>query len=473
MGAITPLAIDNTTVEVKSIDLINQGKSIAGSLAAWTLNERSKRNGGERVDSLIKRLVGGRTLREAEKGQLSAQTLLGLSLYLAEERKIEASIDILRSATTLTQCLPREEYLKLTAMLINSTCRNNNEDIDQQDLEEWSRQVLICKEMIKLFSGVLKKEIKDGQEANTSFQREMDKASVSLMETPREVAEKTWEMLRINSSLNVANPESTLLLIESRSLPRSGHHFLKNSLKRAFNGEFSYCEGYMEPGCCNSNPCEMRSYWNFARKRKLNHIRLVKSHDFNLTDLTFKPPIGMLRLIQVRKPLEVLVSWLELQQFSHNENLLNSQNIRLNRLYLYHEIQLKEEAWSIIDESGTVMDEEQTIKWLKEKANYIERFLKKWLPISIEFPYGSRTICGNYVLPYTHLANVHGVARALTTEDIDTNCMPEFKNKSNILERPSSKITQLIGDHICTIQKLDQHIRENMPKLQDGSKLDI
>ena len=83
MGAITPLAIDNTTVEVKSSDLINQGKSIAGSLAAWTLNERSKRNGGERVDSLIKRLVGGRTLREAEKGQLSAQTLLGLSLYLA------------------------------------------------------------------------------------------------------------------------------------------------------------------------------------------------------------------------------------------------------------------------------------------------------------------------------------------------------------------------------------------------------
>lgn len=473
MGVTTPLAIENTTVEVKSIDLMNQGKSIARSLAAWTLNERGKGNRSERVSSLIKRLESGRTLSEAEKGQLNAQTLLGLSLYLAEENKIEASMNILKSATTLTQPLSHGESLKLTAMLIISSCRNNNEDIDEQSLEKWSRQVIICKEMVKLFSGILKSEITDGQTTNTCFQREIEKASASLMEPPKEVTREAWEMLRENSSLNIENPGHTLLLIESRSLPRSGHHFLKNSLEMAFNGEFSYCEGYMEPGCCNRNPCEMRSYWNFARKRELNHIRLVKSHDFNLTDLTFKPPIGMVRLVQVRKPLEVLVSWLELQQFSHNENLLNSQNITLNRLYLYHEIQLKEEAWSIIDESGTVMDEEQTIKWLKEKANYIERFLKKWLPISIEFPYGSRTICGNYVLPYTRLANVHGVARALTTEDIDTNCMPEFKNKSNILERRSSKITQLIGDHIGTIQKLDQHIRENMPKLEDGSKLDI
>ena len=51
------------------------------------------------------------------------------------------------------------------------------------------------------------------------------------------------------------------------------------------------------------------------------------------------------------------------------------------------------------------------------------------------------------------------VSRALTTEDIDTNCMPEFKNKSNILERPSSKITQLIEITYVPF-KLDQHIKK-------------
>ena len=99
-------------------------------------------------------------------------------------------------------------------------------------------------------------------------------------------------------------------LVEGRSLPRSGHHFLKTLLARACCENFSYCESYQEPGCCKVSPCHVAAYWHFARDHRQPHLRLLKSHDFDLKDSTFEPPLGMVRLIQVRRPLHSLVSWL-------------------------------------------------------------------------------------------------------------------------------------------------------------------
>ena len=96
------------------------------------------------------------------------------------------------------------------------------------------------------------------------------------------------------------------MLVESQSLPRSGHHYLKKLLNAATEGHFSYCESYQEPGCCKNNPCSVDSYWRYAINKHQRHYRLLKSHDFNLDNKTFNCMPGMFRMIQIREPFELL-----------------------------------------------------------------------------------------------------------------------------------------------------------------------
>lgn len=65
----------------------------------------------------------------------------------------------------------------------------------------------------------------------------------------------------------------------SKSMPRSGHHFLISMLRQYFGAELRYCEYYQPKDCCHSIPCS-RAY-----DPKLdNRYFIQKSHDFKLLD---------------------------------------------------------------------------------------------------------------------------------------------------------------------------------------------
>ncbi len=173
-----------------------------------------------------------------------------------------------------------------------------------------------------------------------------------------------------------------LWLIESRSLPRSGHHFLKRLLEHAWGEDFSYCEGYQEPGCCQASTCSVVAYWHFAREHQRPHLRLLKSHYYALSDATFVPLPGMLRLIQVRRPFKLLVSWLELEQLAQKREILKGSSIVLGRISLYHEPDVLEEAWRLIDQAGMVMTAEQVQAWLADKVCSVLGIRRKWVPLA-------------------------------------------------------------------------------------------
>ena len=65
----------------------------------------------------------------------------------------------------------------------------------------------------------------------------------------------------------------------SKSLPRSGHHFLVKLLRAYFGQQFAYCEFYVPRNCCKKMPCSQP--FNKARS---NRYFLQKSHDFDLSD---------------------------------------------------------------------------------------------------------------------------------------------------------------------------------------------
>lgn len=111
----------------------------------------------------------------------------------------------------------------------------------------------------------------------------------------------------------------------------------------------------------------------------------------------------MVRLIQVRKPLDLLASWLELEQLTLNRELLQGASIALERVFLYHEAEVLEEAWREIDERGTVMTDEQAQAWLADKVSYVQAFLQKWLPRARPFPFDGRVNGGTYVMRYCDL----------------------------------------------------------------------
>ena len=78
------------------------------------------------------------------------------------------------------------------------------------------------------------------------------------------------------------------ILIECKSTPRSGLHFLKNTLNDFLGKNFSFCERYNEPGCCKKFPCALSCFNDEAAKNQKSHLRLAKSHDFQINDRKIK-----------------------------------------------------------------------------------------------------------------------------------------------------------------------------------------
>ena len=291
---------------------------------------------------------------------------------------------------------------------------------------------------------------------------------------PEGVSREIWAELLLNGCAASEAQLPALQLVESRSLPRSGHHFLRHLLEQACGEQFSYCEGYKEPGCCKSSPCSVAAYWHYARDHQQPHLRLLKSHDFALTDATFPPPPAMVRLIQVRKPLDLLASWLELEQLTLNRELLQSASIALDRVFLYHEAEVLEEACRVIDERGTVMPAEQAQAWLVDKVSYVQAFLQKWLPRARPFPLGGRVSGGTYVLRYSDLERSAQILQALGLKVVQERPLPVFATRHpDVTVRRSTRVTALIQAQLGSLEQADTEIYGRLPALADGSGLEL
>lgn len=88
------------------------------------------------------------------------------------------------------------------------------------------------------------------------------------------------ELLRhvIGKSDDVA-PDGRVSIFQSKSMPRSGHHFLVKLLRDYFGSEFAYCEFYNPENCCKQMPCTKP-----FNQAGTNSLLLQKSHDFRFND---------------------------------------------------------------------------------------------------------------------------------------------------------------------------------------------
>lgn len=169
------------------------------------------------------------------------------------------------------------------------------------------------------------------------------------------------------------------LLIDSKSLPRSGLHYLKNTLSKVFGEHFSFCEWYQEPGCCKQSPCAYTGFATHARETGSLRIRLIKSHDFALDDPIYPTSPHLQRLILVRDPLYILTSWFALDQLTAHKDLLAKNGIIINKIWLAHEKEVLQPAYQLLDQHFNAPSTAALGNWLQQKTQYIAGFMKKWV----------------------------------------------------------------------------------------------
>jgi len=401
---------------------------------------------------------------------LTPAQLLGMALELAREQRLVVAIDVLKSLLNEHPVINEQEQMLLCAELVAAINTTQLIDDARSDQEGLDRAIALHEQMAGLIAIAASQQASKYKCAThprtPPLSSKLDAFIDSQRRCPNEVNKRSWGELLLNA-FSTSDPRTpNLLLVESRSLPRSGHHFLKHLLDQALGENFSYCEGYQEPGCCEKSPCSALSYWHYARKSNRPHLRLVKSHDFSFKDATFEPINGMIRLIQIRKPFDLLASWLELQQLELNQELLAQSNISWKRIMLFHEKQLLEDAWHLIDDHGSVMAANDASTWLEAKSSYVKAFLEKWLPIAEVFPFGEPVKKGNFLLGYKYLNKGEEILQSLGIIARNTQELPKFHSRSSdVTRRKSQRVTDLLQTQINLLDKIDAMTMEDFPGL--------
>lgn len=168
-------------------------------------------------------------------------------------------------------------------------------------------------------------------------------------------------------------PEN-FLYVETKSLPRSGLHYLRNTLRGILAEGFSFCEWYNEPGCCRAMPCAMTSYAETGGF----HLRLLKSHDFEMADPVLPVAGAMQRLVLIRDPLAILTSWWTLHLLQLNQKLLSDHGIALQKIYYQHDKPVIHKAYRILERHAVMPTSEVLRTWLHQQQAYMAAFMQKW-----------------------------------------------------------------------------------------------
>lgn len=182
-------------------------------------------------------------------------------------------------------------------------------------------------------------------------------------------------------------PETSgFVLLDTCSMPRSGLHFLRQSLSDILGAGFSFCEWYNEPGCCRRSPCALTA---FSDQKPANsaetetdlpslRLRMIKSHDFGLTDPLYPQGGALHRMVLVRDPLEILTSWWSLQALQLNADLLRRYGLFMQKINFRHEGPLVAQAHRILAQHGTLPDDAAVQAFLDKQAEYLGGFAAKW-----------------------------------------------------------------------------------------------
>jgi hypothetical protein len=201
-------------------------------------------------------------------------------------------------------------------------------------------------------------------------------------DSPRFSAEAYAEYAALSQQAGAAHFQ----LIDTKSLPRSGLHYLKQTLERLVPGHFSFCEWYQEPGCCKRMPCALTAYAEAAQQPPQAKLRLLKSHDFELDDPAYPLTPHMRRLILIRDPLFVLTSWFELEQMQQHNKILEAHGISMEKVYLLHEPEVTRQALRLIDAAYHPIDRQALRQWLRKRRDYISGFLRRWAAPALQNP---------------------------------------------------------------------------------------
>jgi hypothetical protein len=247
--------------------------------------------------------------------------------------------------------------------------------------------------------------------------------------------------------------------LEVKSLPRSGLHYLRNSLEHILGTSFSFCEWYHEPGCCGNMPCALSG---IMENDDRPHLRMTKSHDFNLLD----PPYAVngssiQRLILVRDPLYVLTSWWALDVIQANAQMLAKNNINVSKIYYLHEKAVVTDAFALIEREGVLLKEDGLEAWLKGKQSYISGFVDKWCnpkePLGDVVSYGDGK---QHVLRLLEpfIETMSEQSRHMLDEFREGG-LDAFRPRKSAFDGPTERVTRFLHDHAkafeATAKELD------------------
>jgi hypothetical protein len=240
------------------------------------------------------------------------------------------------------------------------------------------------------------------------------------------------------------------LLIDSKSLPRSGLHYLKNTLNKVFGEHFSFCEWYNETGCCKQMPCTLTGFATHAQETRELRIRLIKSHDFYLTDPVYPTNPYLRRLVIVRDPLYILTSWFALAQLDTHKAILANNGINVSKIWLLHEKEVLDPAYRLLNEHFTPPTLAQLSDWLESNSRYIAGFMEKWIKPAIDqseshvevvryedVNHFIGTLAGKF-LPYVS----DGVAEAIDKAIGQTG--QQFKKREDPFSAPADKLSSYL-----------------------------
>ena len=164
--------------------------------------------------------------------------------------------------------------------------------------------------------------------------------------------------------------------LDVKSLPRTGLHFMRNIFDSILQTNFSFCEWYTEPGCCGQMPCAVTGFATEGQDKPM--LRMLKSHDFELSDPAFATAGPVRRLIMIRNPLYLLTSWWTLQTLYFNSELLKRHGIMTTKINFAHGPHVVRSAYRIIDAEAEMPSQEVLADWLLDKIPYMTGFVAKW-----------------------------------------------------------------------------------------------
>lgn len=262
------------------------------------------------------------------------------------------------------------------------------------------------------------------------------------------------------TSLNTeaASDRVSFTLIDAKSLPRSGLHFLRHSLAAIFRDHFSFCEWYQEPGCCRSMPCALTGFAQQAQESRALRLRLVKSHDLDLKDPMYELGPCVRRLVLVRQPLYVLTSWFALHQLRAHENELARHGIRLAKVCYLHEREVYTEAFRWLDAYFRSPSADQLEDWLRAKEQYFTGFLGKWVEPLMTTPCSFTSVV-LYEDAKTYLQGLLAEYRSLldseAQEDADSSMAhieADFKPRQDPFLTSAAKLSRYLQDNAAAFQ---------------------